>query len=273
MDTANLNLPLPPAMQPYEGLIVGSALAIAIFILGWIASKWANRLVLGVLRNRNLDEALARFLGQLAQYTVLAMAIIAALEKVGVQTTSVVAIFASAGIAVGLALQGNLGHLASGVMILFFRPFSLGDFVVVGGKTGTVEDIGLFATTLLTPNNERIVVPNGTVTGDAITNYTAPGIRRGQIDVGVAYGTDLKKAMEVLEGAAKRAEKVLEDPAPAVAFISFGASSLDMKILAFSKSEDYLDMLHNVKMAAYEDLNAAGIEIPFSQIVVHQAQA
>jgi small conductance mechanosensitive channel len=265
------DLPLPEQLEPYEGLIVGGATAILILLIGWIASKWANRLTARVLRARELDEALARFLAALAQYVVLAVTLIAALEEVGVVTTSLVAILGSAGIAIGLALQGNLGHFASGVMILFFRPFSLGDFVTAGGNTGTVRDIGLFATTMHTADNEKIIVPNGTVTSGPIINHTVLGTRRGKIEVGVAYGTDLDKAKDVLEKAAKRAELVLEDPAPAVAFVAFGASSLDMVVLSWSKSADYLAMLHNVKMAIYEDLNAAGIDIPFNQIVVHNA--
>lgn len=265
------DLPLPDVIKPYEGLIVGAATAILIILVGWIASKWASRLAMRVLRARQLDEALARFLGALAQYAVLAVTLIAALEEVGVVTTSLVAILGSAGIAIGLALQGNLGHFASGVMILFFRPFSLGDVVTAGGHMGAVADIGLFATTLTTADNEKVIVPNGSVTGGSIINHTVLGTRRGKIEVGVAYGTDLEKAMAVLDKAAKRAELVIEEPAPAVAFVAFGASSLDMVVLAWSKSADYLGMLHNVKMAVYEDLNAAGIEIPFNQIVIHNA--
>ena len=266
-----IDLPLPEPIEPYEDLIVGGATAALILIISWIVSKWANSLTRRVLQRSKVDESLVRFLGQLAQYAVLAVGVIAALEKVGVATTSLVAILGSLGLAIGLALQGNLGHFASGVMILFFRPFSIGDLITAGDNTGFVDDIGLFATTLNTPDNEKIIIPNGAVTGGAVKNHTVLGTRRGGISIGVAYGTDLKKALEVLENAAKRADLVLEDPAPAVAFVGFGASSLDFVVMPWSKSADYLGMLHNVRVAIYDDLNAAGIEIPFDQIVVHKA--
>ncbi len=265
------DLPLPEPLEPYEGLIVGAATAILILLVGWIVSKWASSITQRVLRGRKLDEALVRFLSAIAQYVVLAVTLIAALEEVGVVTTSLVALLGSVGIAVGLALQGNLGHFASGVMLLFFRPFSLGDVVSIGGQMGSVGDIGLFATTLVTADNETIIIPNGTVTGGPITNHTVLGTRRGKIEIGVAYGTDLETAIRVLEAAAKRVELVLDDPAPTVAFKAFGASSLDMVVMAWSKSEDYVSMLHAVKLAMHDDLAVAGIEIPFNQIVIHNA--
>ena len=262
---------IPSALQPYMPLIEGIALAILIFFIGWIVSKWANKITARVLRRSKVDEALCRFLGTIAQYTVLAATVISALGAVGVETTSLVAVFASAGLAVGLALQGNLANFASGVMILFFRPVNLEDLVTVGGHTGFVKDIGIFASTILTPDNEKIIVPNSAITGDAIVNHTAMGTRRGAIDVGVAYGSDLQQVQQVLLKAATLSPVVLKDPAPAIAFVGLGASSLDLKVFVWCQSADYLDMLHQVRTAVYDELNAAGIEIPFNQIVVHQA--
>lgn len=266
-------IPVPEPLEPYLPFIVGVAAALVIFVIGWIASKWAHRLALVALRKRSVDEALARFLASIAQYAVLAAAVIAALGEAGVETTSLVAVFASAGLAIGLALQGSLGHFASGVMVLLFRPFTLGDTITASGHFGTVDDIGLFATTLVTLDNEKIIIPNGTVTGASIVNHTTLGTRRGAIDVGVVYGADVARVMQVLEQAAKGCDIVLDDPAPAVAFVGLGASSLDFKVFAWSKSDDYLTMLHDVRKAVYDALNAAGIEIPFSQIVVHQASS
>lgn len=262
---------LPELIRPYYPLIEGAVIAIAILVVGWIASKLFEKWVVAGVRRSKIDEALGRFLGGLTRYAILAATFIAALGAVGLQTTSLVAIFASAGLAVGLALQGSLANFASGVMILFFRPFGLGDFVVAGGKTGTVDDIGIFVTTLVTPDNEKVIIPNKKVTDDVITNYTARGQRRGGVDVGVAYGADVAKVLEVLLAAAKKADLVLDDPEPAVAFVGLGASSLDFKVLTWSKSADYLGMLHNVRHGVYDGLNAAGIEIPFNQIVVHKA--
>lgn len=261
----------PEFMVPYLPLIRDIVLALVIFIVGWIASKWAQSLVARALLAKKLDEALARFLGSLAQYTVLAAAVIMALQTVGLATTSLVALLASAGLAVGLALQGSLSHFASGVMILLFRPFTLQDKVTAGGHTGKVSDIGLFATTLLSPDNETIIIPNGEVMGGSIVNFTRRGTLRGNISIGVSYGTDIPQAIQVMEGAARRVETVLEDPAPAVAFVGFGASSLDFAVRPWANVSDLMGMLHDVRVALYDDLNAAGIEIPFDQIVVHKA--
>lgn len=263
----------PPALQPYAPLITGSAYALVILTLGWIASKWTHSLTLKALRRSKVDEALSRFLASIAQYTALAAAVIIALEKVGVQTTSLVAILASAGLAVGLALQGSLSSFASGVMILFFRPFTLGDKVTAGGKTGVVQDIGLFATALLTPDNEKIILPNSSVTGGPIVNFSCEGTLRGTVSVGVAYGNNVNEIMRILEKAAAKAETVLAEPAPAIAFTGLGASSIDFAVMTWSNSGDYLTMLHNVRTEVYTSLNEAGVDIPYDQIVVHQAAA
>lgn len=262
---------IPEAIKPYLPMITGILIALVILITGWILSKWTHRLIVKVFEKRKLDEALGRFLGGIGQYTVLAAAFIAALGAVGVETTSLVAVFASAGLAIGLALQGSLANFASGVMILFFRPFTLNDVINAGGHVGRVDDIGVFATTLVTPDNEKIIVPNGAIMGGSITNYTARGTRRGGIEVGVAYGADAPTVMAILDKAAQRCELVLADPAPAVAFVGLGASSIDFKVLAWAKAGDYFPMLGQVRQAIYEDLNAAGIDIPFQQVVVHQA--
>lgn len=261
---------LPPTLQPYGGLITGAATALVIFVVGWIAAKWVHALSLRLARRARVDEALARFLAALAQYAVLAVAVIAALGKVGVQTTSLVALFGAAGLAVGLALQGNLSNFAAGVMILLFRPFTLDDWVTAGGKTGKVREIGLFATTMLTPANETIIVPNAKITGDAISNFTALGTRRGAIAVGIAYGSEVEKAMAVMIAACGRVDTVLEEPAPSVYFTGFGASSLDFEVRPWAKADDFPAMLHRVRMALYDGLEEAGIEIPFDQIVVHR---
>lgn len=249
----------------------GALLGLLILVLGWVASKWAQRLIRGASSRAHLDEALGRFFGQIGRYTVLAATLIAALGAVGIQTTSLLTIFASAGLAIGLALQGSLANFASGVMILFFRPFDLDDVIKAAGETGAVKDIGLFASTLVTPNNETIVVPNGAIMGGNITNYTRIGTRRAAIAIGVDYGSKVEEVMAALLKAANKADLVLKDPAPGVALTGFGASSVDYAVLVWSKAADFLAMQHNVRKAIYEELDAAGIGIPFNQIVVHQA--
>ena len=156
-------------------------------------------------------------------------------------------------------------------MLLFFRPFTLEDKVRVAGENGQVKSIGLFASTMRTPRNEEIIVPNGSITSDVIINYTSQTHLRGGIAVGIAYGSDVNQAMAVMIDACKRVGSVLDDPAPSVNFSGFGASSLDFEVRPWATTDDYLGMLHEVRIALYDALNAAGIEIPFDQIVVHQA--
>lgn len=268
----NLNL---EELLKYRDVILpiatGVLLGLVILIVGWIASKWANAFVLKASRKAKLDEALARFLGSIAQYTVLAAAVISALGRVGVQTTSLVAVFASAGLAVGLAMQGSLSSFASGVMILFFRPFTLEDVVKISGEVGVVKDVGLFATTLQTPDNHTIIVPNSQVTSGNITNFTRVGTRRAKIDIGVAYGADLQKASDVLLKAITGMDAVLKDPAPSVVLAGFGASSVDFNVYYFANIADWWVSQTEAKKRIYDALNAAGIEIPFNQIVVHNA--
>ena len=263
---------LPDRIDPYAPLLVGALVAFLILAIGWIASKWARSLVLRAIKIKNLDEALGRFLSSIVQYLVLAAAVIAALGKVGVESTSLVAILGAAGLAVGFALQGSLSNFASGIMMLVFRPIDIGQRVTVAGHTGAVEEIGLFATTLGTPDNHTIIIPNSKITDDSIVNYAKKGVCRANVSIGVAYGTDMNKAMEAITAACRKSDLVLDDPAPSVAFDDFGASSLDLLARPWAKPGDFPAMQHNVRIAIYDELNAAGIEIPFSQIVVHQAE-
>ena len=263
------NTLFPEQLRPFIPLILNLVYALIIFIIGWLGSKWAHFLSLRVLRKTEVDEALCRFLASMSRYLVLAATFIVALDRVGIETTSLVALLASAGLAIGLALQGSLSNFASGVMILFFRPFTLGDWIHAAGHSASVNNIGLFATTLLTPNNEKIIVPNNSITAGSIVNHTSLGTRRGNIEIGVAYGTDLQQAMETMKAACRRVESVLPEPEPSVFFTGFGASALDFVVRPWANNKEYGSMLHNVRLALYEDLNAAGIEIPFDQIVVH----
>lgn len=269
----NLELDLAQVLELALPVAKSLFLAILIFVIGNSLSKVFHRAAQSGLEKRGVDAALARFLGQIARYAVFAAAVIAALGVLGIETTSFVALLGSAGIAVGLALQGSLSNFAAGVMILFFRPFTLDDVITAGGHTGQVVEIGLFATTMVTPDNHKIIVPNGAVTGGSIVNFTTLGKRRISVNVGVHYGADLARVQEVLLGAARRCRAALQDPAPAVAFANLGGSSLDFTVFAWASSGQWLDLTHELRCAIYDDLNAAGIEIPFQQIVVHQASA
>lgn len=252
-----------------------AVLGILTLIIGNWLSKWLSKMTVHFGNSRQLDVAVSRFLGQIVRYVVLAATIIAALDRMGIETTSVLAIFASAGLAVGLALQGSLSNFASGVMVLFFKPFRIGDVISAGGETGGVVDIGLFAVTLVTPDNRKIIIGNSAITGGNITNYTTLGTRRSTVEVGVAYGSDIKQVVSILKAAALRSDKVLADPDVGVAFVEMAASSLNFAVHFWTSSEgnDWLDGLHNVRESIYDDLNAAGVEIPFDQVVMHSAPA
>ncbi len=277
MAATDIKIPeyVPEALKPFFPQIVDFSQVILqcllILIVGWIISKWAKRWIQRALERSKMEAPLAKFLAGIGQYIVLIAAGIAVLGTAGIETTSVVAVLGSAGIAVGLALQGNLSHFASGVMILFFQPFTEGDVITAGGQTGAVQEIGLFATVLHTPDNMKIIVPNASITGGTIVNITTLGTRRGAVSVGVAYGADVEKVVQLLTKAAQKTPCALQDPGPAVAFVDLGASSINFSVMAWSKSEDYLDMLHNLRTAVYDALNEAEIEIPYDQIVVHKA--
>jgi small conductance mechanosensitive channel len=258
-------------LSAWQLLAMSALYAAIIFAAGWFLGKFVRSFVLRFARARKLDEAIVRFLASMAQYLILAAALIAALERVGVQTTSLVALLGTAGLAVGLALQGDLSNFASGIMLLANRPFDIGDVISAGGNTGRVIDIGLLATRLTTPDMRVIIVPNSSITGNTIINMTPERRRRGGVTVGVAYGSSVDQVIEVLLAAAGRVEQALADPAPSVTFDNLGASSLDFTVFASSSIEQYGAMMRALRTAVYDDLNAAGIEIPFAQIVLHTA--
>ncbi len=261
----------PDSLAPYGPLIVGGAKAILIFVVGWIVAKWANSLSLGLFRKRHLDEAVSRFLASLIQYGVLAATIVAALGAVGVETTSLIAILGSAALAVGLALQGSLANFASGVMVLIFRPFTIGDVITVGGHTGRVDEVDLFATTLITPDNQKVIIPNAQATGGSIVNLTVLGTRRVSVEIGVAYGTDPSGVMALLISTAAGIDNVLPEPAVSAVLTSFGASSVNYTVYSWAKSSDWFAVTCETRVAVYNALNDAGIEIPFDQVVMHQS--
>lgn len=250
----------------------GALLALVTIIIGYIVAGRVEAGLRAFGNNRKIDVALTGFLAQIARNVVIAMAVIAALAQVGIETTSIMAVFASAGLAVGLALQGSLANFASGVMILFFRPFTVGDVISAGGETGGVAEVGMFATTLINPSNHKIIIGNSSITGGNIINYTTLGTRRTTVGFGVAYGADIDQVCAIAKKAAMSCPVIITDPAePAVAFTDMAASSLNFACHSWSKTADWLDAQHQVRKAIYDALNEAGIEIPFDQIVVHNA--
>lgn len=250
-------------------LATGAATAIFTIIIGYMIAGWAKGMAVRALEASKVDAALSGFIGSMVRYVIIFATFIAAAEAVGFETTSLMAIFASAGLAVGLALQGSLSNFASGVMILFFRPFTISDVITAGGTTGQVLEIGLFATTLNQPDGTKVIVPNSGLTGGTISNHTMAGRRRGSVDIGVEYGADIAQVRSILEAAAKKCPQVMDDPGPAVAFVSFGASSLDFQVHVWATPAEFLDALDGTRVHIYNDLNAANIGIPYQTVDVN----
>jgi small conductance mechanosensitive channel len=247
--------------------------AIAILVIGWIAAKTVRSLVRKMLVKGRADAALVSFVSSLTYVALMAFVVIAALGQLGVQTASFVAVIGAAGLAVGLALQGSLGNFASGVLIIIFKPFKVGDYVEGGGVAGIVEEISIFTTELKSPDNKKIIVPNGKMMGDNIINYTAKEIRRIDIVAGVSYKDDLDKVRTVLRDILAADERVLKDPAPTIGVLELGESSVNFVVRPWVKTQDYWDVYFATQEKIKKQFDAQGISIPFPQRDVHLYQA
>ncbi len=261
----------PVWIRPYIPSLVNLFFGLLILLIGWFIAKSVHKAVLGALRRAHVEESLSRFLSSIAQYCVLAAAIISALNRVGVQTTSLVALLASAGLAVGLALQGSLSSFASGVMILFFRPFMLGDQVQLSGLAGTVEDIGLFQTTLSAVDGERIIIPNSSITNNPIINFSARGTRRVTVEVSVAPDVDAEKVVSRLLAAAGSIPTVAEEPAPAVVFNPPAPNALSITVAAWCRASDFGATSSGLRKAVRQELTNSGIPGPNPTLAVVKA--
>jgi small conductance mechanosensitive channel len=246
--------------------------AIAILVLGWLAARTIRSLVRGGLRKARVDAALVSFAASLTYVALMAFVVIAALGQLGVQTASFIAVIGAAGLAVGLALQGSLANFASGVLIIIFKPFKVGDYVEGGGVAGIVEEISIFTTELKSPDNKKLIVPNGKMMGDNIVNYTAKDVRRIDIVAGVSYKDDLDKVRTVLRDILSADERVLKDPGPTIAVLELGESSVNFAVRPWVKTQDYWDVFFATQEKIKKQFDAQGISIPFPQRDVHLHQ-
>lgn len=238
--------------------------AIVILLVALMVSGWARRKITAAgEKHARLDPTLFGFLGNLAKYAVLAMAVIFVLNRFGIQTTSLVALIGAAGLAIGLALQGTLSNLAAGVMIILFRPFRVGHYIEAGSEAGTVREISLFYTELKTYDGLQIIVPNGDIWASAITNYSVNDTRMIDLTVGVAYDADLKRAETILRRIAESDPRSLPDPAPFVKVKSLGDSSVDFVYRVWTKTSDYWVTRCEMTEAIKLEFDKAGIGIPF----------
>lgn len=248
--------------------------ALVVLIVGLIVAKSIrNGIRRGMAKSKRIDQALTPFISGIVYYLLLAALLIAVLQMFGVQTTSLIALLGAAGLAVGLALQGTLSNFAAGVMLLVFRPFKAGDFVEAGGTAGSVKEVGIFSTTLATPDNVKIVMPNSAVYGQTIKNYTANDTRRNDLVVGISYNDDIGKARDVIVKVLNADERVLKDPAPVVAVSELGDSSVNLVVRPWCKKEDYWDVRFDLTRKIKEEIEAAGCSIPYPQNDVHLHQA
>lgn len=246
--------------------------AIIIFVLGAWAAKLVRKLVRKVMARRELDPIVIGFVANFAYIALMVFVVLAALERVGVKTTSFVAIIGAAGLAIGLALQGSLANFAAGFLMVIFRPFKKGDYIEAGGTAGVVDEIQVFSTVLNTPDNCRVVVPNSKIMSDIITNYSAMETRRLDLVFGVGYSDDLRKVKAVLQEVADSDERVLRDPAPLIVVSELADNSVNLIMRVWVKSPDYwgfkFDTTEKVKLRFDEE----GISIPFPQRDVHLYQ-
>ncbi len=243
--------------------------ALLIFVIG----KWVAHILAAVVEKlmvkAKVEQTLASFAKHITYVALLVFVIIAAVGKLGVQTTSFIAVIGAAGLAIGLALQGSLANFAAGVMIILFKPFKVGDFIGAGGTMGAVVEIQIFTTILNTPDNKREIIPNAQITGGNITNYSAVDNRRVDLVFGISYTDNIKNAKETLESVVTADPRVLKDPAPVIAVSELGDSSVNLVCRPWVKPEDYwtvyFDILEKGKLA----LEEKGITIPFPQRDVH----
>ncbi len=253
----------------YSGQALG---AIVTLVLGYLIARFAKKLVNRLLQRTKTPHAVRNFAGQIAYVGILVVAIIAALARFGIQTTSIVAIFGAASFAIGFALQGSLSNFASGVLLLILRPFKIGDVIEAGGVTGTVKDIQLFSTILATPDNVKVYVPNAQVYGGTIHNYAGYETRRIDIPVGIAYGSSIERASTVARGVMAADERVLTDPSPQVLVGELGNSSVNLVLRMWVRGADYWSVLFDLTRGVKESFDDNEIEIPFPQHVVHMAR-
>jgi small conductance mechanosensitive channel len=246
--------------------LVGAVLTLVIGL--WVAKLVKRGMLKGLGKSRT-DAALAAFLSNIAYYILVVMVLLASLGKLGVQTTSFIAIIGAAGLAIGFALQGSLGNMAAGVMILLHRPFSLGDFVEVAGQAGVIEEIGIFATTIRTGDNKRVIVPNGGITDGPIVNYSANDTRRVDMVFGIGYSDDIDQAKAVIHRVLAEEDLILEDPAPTVGLMELADSSVNFVTRPWCKTADYWTVHFNIHEATKKAFDAEGISIPFPQRDIH----
>lgn len=258
-----------------QGAALGWTLikALLVFIVGRFLISLINKLVQRVLLKRKIDPSIKTFVGSLIHIILMILLIISVVGALGVQTASFAALLASAGVAIGMALSGNLSNFAGGLIILIFKPYKVGDFIEAQNLSGTVREIQIFHTVLTTTDNKVIYIPNGSLSSSAVVNYSYQEVRRVDWTFGVEYGTDYAKVKGVLEDILAKDERILQEPAaPFVAMSQLADSSVNYVVRVWVKSPDYWNVYYDITRTVYERFNAEGIGFPFPQLTIHQAK-
>ena len=255
-------------------ILSGYAFSLIMALLIFIIGKWAVNKIVSifgkVLRKvKGMDETLIKFLENIVYYALMIVVLLTALGKLGVETTSFLAILGAAGLAIGLALKDSLGNFASGVMIIMFKPFKVGDVVTAAGVTGSVSEVGIFNSVFTTPDNQKIIIPNGAITSGSIININAHDTRRVDLIVGIGYNDDIKKTKDVLNDIITSNEKILLDKGITVAVSELADSSVNFVVRAWVKTPDYWDVKFGLTVTIKLRFDAEGISIPFPQQDVH----
>lgn len=266
LDNLNLEKIANDYIMPWG---INIAMAVLIFVIGRIVVSLVVKVVAKLMRHAAMDEMLIGFLTSILRWVLLLFVIIAALGQLGVDTTSMVALLGAAGLAIGLSLQSSLQNFAAGVLLIVFRPFKKGDFVEAAGITGVVDTIGIFTTTMTTPDNKEIIVPNGGIYGGNIINYSARATRRVDMTFGISYGDDIFKAKKILLEIVSADSRVLSEPAPVVALGALGESSVNFLVRPWVATSDYWAVLWETNEKVKQAFDANDISIPFPQMDVH----
>ena len=246
--------------------------AILIYIIGRFVIKYIMRFITTLLAKRKMEVSVQTFLKSLLSIILNLVLAFAIISKLGVETTSLAALLASAGVAIGMALSGNLSNFAGGLIILVFKPFKVGDYIDAPGGSGTVKEIQIFHTLLATVDNRMIYIPNGLLSSNAVTNYSKQETRRIDWTFGVEYGEDVQRVRDVLQRIIDADQRILQDPKPQIVLQTLNASSVDVLARVWVKSSDYWSVLDEVNELVYDTFNKEGIGFPFPQLTVHQAK-
>ena len=245
--------------------------AVVILLVGLWATSFITKTAKKIMIKRNVEVTLSTFIGNVIFWTLRILLFVTVISKLGIETSSFVAILGAAGLAIGLSLQGSLSNFAGGILIILFKPFRIGDFIEAQGVLGTVKDIKIFSTVITSPDNKQIVIPNAALSNGVITNYTVNGIRRVDLVISVDYATDLQLAKTTLENILKSIPEVLSEPEAAVFINNLATSSIDFAVRPFTKNEHFWKVKSDVLEKTKRTFDELGIEIPYPhQVEIHK---